>query len=63
MAVATDGLQAKMADRSVHYFASEALKIAAAGLKSRAMLDDKGQDETKFSPLRKLLPLAKPMQI
>ena len=36
--------------------ASEALKIAAAGLKSRAMLDDKGQDETKFlAPLQEIV--------
>ena len=56
MAVATDGLQAKMAGRSVHELASETLKIAAAGLKSRAMLDDKGQDETKFlAPLKKIV--------
>ncbi|MGB0310570.1 MAG: glutamate--cysteine ligase [Candidatus Puniceispirillaceae bacterium] len=56
MAVATDGLQAKMAGRSVHELASETLKIAEAGLKSRAMLDDKGQDETKFlAPLQEIV--------
>ena len=56
MAVATDGLQAKMAGRSVHELASETLKIAAAGLKNRAMLDDKGQDETKFlAPLQEIV--------
>ena len=56
MAVATDGLQAKMAGRSVHELASETLKIAAAGLKSRAMLDDKGHDETKFlAPLQEIV--------
>jgi glutamate--cysteine ligase len=56
MAVATDGLQAEMAGRSVHELASETLKIAEAGLKSRAMLDDKGQDETKFlAPLQEIV--------
>ena len=56
MAVATDGLQAEMAGRSVHELASETLKIAEAGLKSRAMLDDKGQDETKFlAPLHEIV--------
>ena len=60
MAVATDGLQAKMAGRSVHELASETLKIAAAGLKSRAMLDDKGQDETKFlAPLQEIVTAGK----
>ena len=56
MAVAIDGLQAEMAGRSVHELASETLKIAEAGLKSRAMLDDKGQDETKFlAPLQEIV--------
>ena len=56
MAVATDGLQAEMAGRSVHELASETLKIAEAGLKSRAMLDDKGQDENKFlAPLQEIV--------
>ena len=56
MAVATDGLHAKMAGRSVYDLASETLKIAEAGLKSRAILDDKGQDETKFlAPLQEII--------
>ena len=56
MAVAKDGLQAEMAGRSVHKLAHEVLEIAEAGLKSRNLLDSKGEDETKYlAPLQEIV--------
>ena len=56
MAVAKDGLQAEMAGRSVHKIAHEVLEIAEAGLKSRKLLDSKGEDERKYlAPLQEIV--------
>jgi len=56
MAVAKDGLQAEMAGRSVHKIALEVLEIAEAGLKSRKLLDSKGEDERKYlAPLQEIV--------
>ena len=56
MAVAKDGLQAEMAGRSVHKIAHEVLEIADAGLKSRKLLDSKGEDERKYlAPLQEIV--------
>ncbi|MGB2440086.1 MAG: glutamate--cysteine ligase [Candidatus Puniceispirillaceae bacterium] len=56
LSVATDGLQGQLAGHSVHELAKEVLDIAEAGLKSRAICDDKGQDETKFlDPLQNIV--------
>ena len=60
LSVATDGLQGQLAGHSVHELAKAVLDIAEAGLKSRAICDDKGQDETKFlDPLQKIVQLGK----
>ena len=56
VAVAKDGLQAEMAGRSVHKIALEVLEIAEAGLKSRKLLDSKGEDEVKYlAPLQEIV--------
>ena len=56
MAVEKDGLQAEMAGRSVHKIAHEVLEIAEAGLKSRKLLDSKGEDERKYlAPLQEIV--------
>ena len=56
LSVATDGLQGQLAGHSAHELAKEVLDIAEAGLKSRAICDDKGQDETKFlDPLQNIV--------
>ena len=56
MAFAKDGLQAEMAGCSVHKIAHEVLEIAEAGLKSRKLLDSKGEDERKYlAPLQEIV--------
>ena len=56
MAVAKDGLQAEMGGRSVHKIAHDVLEIAEAGLKSRKLLDSKGEDERKYlAPLQEIV--------
>ena len=54
--VAKNGLRAKLGSHDVFYLASQLVDIAKQGLVARAMLDDKGHDESKYlAPLEQVI--------
>ena len=54
--VAKNGMRAKLGDYEVHDLARKLVQIAKKGLASRGMLNDDGQDETKYlAPLEKIV--------
>ena len=56
LSVSRDGLRGQLGGHDVHRLADELVKLASAGLRRRARIDDSGNDETGYlAPLREAI--------